>query len=125
YINTSTTSKIPAKRNARGSNAVPKINPIGPGVVQGKKYIKLFIPKKSTNILNNQTFAIGVNTNGIKNIGFKTRGPPNRIGSLTPKDVGINDALPIALFCLDFAISMNMKGTTKVAPVPPSVATKY
>ena len=55
------------------------------------------MPKKSTKALNNQTFKIGAKINGIKKIGFKISGAPNKIGSLTPKITGIelrNQRLP-------------------------------
>ena len=60
--------------------------------------------------------------NGTKNTGFSTIGPPNNIGSFTPKNVGTTDALPTALFLFDFAKIINKNGTTRVAPVPPIVA---
>ena len=69
-------------------------------------------------------FAIGAIMKGMKNTGLRTIGAPNSIGSFTPNDVGTNEAFPIALFCLDLAININIKGTTNVAPVPPKVATK-
>ena len=95
--------------------------PNGPGVVQGKFTLKLFIPNTSTKSLKIHTLTIGANTNGIKNTGFNTSGAPNKIGSFTPKNVGTTDARPIALFLLDFVIHINMNGTTNVAPVPPKV----
>ena len=105
------------------SNPVPSIIPSGAGVVHGRKYIKLFIPRTSTKNLNSHTFTIGAKINGMKNTGFNTNGPPNSIGSFTPNAVGIHEALPMALFCFDFASHINMKGTTRVAPVPPIVVT--
>ena len=62
------------------------------------------MPKKSTKALNNQTFKIGAKINGIKKIGFKISGAPNKIGSLTPKITGIELALTIAFNSFDFAI---------------------
>ena len=97
------------------------IIPRGPGVVHGKLTLKLFIPRTSTKNLKIHTFAIGAKINGIKKIGFKTRGAPNKIGSLTPKKVGTTDARPIAWLRFDFVNHMNMNGTTRVAPVPPIV----
>ena len=85
--------------------------------------MKLFIPKISTNALNIHTFKIGATINGIKKIGFKINGAPNKIGSLTPNNTGIELALPTALNSLDFAMKANINVTTRVAPVPPNVAT--
>ena len=93
----------------------------GPGVVHGKFTLKLFIPNTSTKNLKIQTLAIGAKTKGMKKIGFKTSGAPNRIGSFTPKNVGTTEALPIALLRFDFVNHINMNGTTSVAPVPPNV----
>ena len=81
--------------------------------------------KTSTKILNNQTLAIGVKIKGKKKVGFKIKGAPNKIGSLTPKTTGIEAARPTAFNSLDFDQKANMKVITKVAPVPPKVATKY
>ena len=107
------------------NNEIPQPNtiPKGAGVVHGKMYWKLFIPKKSTNALNIHIFKIGAAINGIKKIGFKIKGAPNKIGSLTPNKTGIELALPTALNSLDFAINANINVTIKVAPVPPNVAT--
>ena len=99
----------------------PKSMPSGAGVVQGRLAVKLFIPSVSTKNLNIHTFTIGARINGIKKIGFNTNGAPNRIGSFTPKKVGTTDALPTTLFLFDFASSININGTTSVAPVPPKV----
>lgn len=81
------------------------------------------MPKKSTKALNNQTFKIGAKINGIKKIGFKISGAPNKIGSLTPKITGIELARPIAFNSFDFYINANINVITRVAPVPPIVAT--
>ena len=56
------------------------IMPNGPGVVQCKFTLKLFIPNTSTKSLKIHTLTIGANTNGIKNTGFNTSGAPNKIG---------------------------------------------
>lgn len=77
----------------------------------------------STKILNNHTFKIGVKIKGTKKTGFKINGAPNRIGSLTPNKTGTEEALPIAFNSYDFARKANINVTTKVAPVPPRVAT--
>lgn len=116
---TSTTIKTIANTNDQNAKPVPITIPKGPGVVHGKKILKLFIPNTSTKNLNIHTFAIGAKINGIKNTGFNTNGAPNKIGSFTPKKVGTTDALPIALLRFDFVNHMNINGTTKVAPVPP------
>ena len=44
-------------------------------------------------------FTIGAKIKGIKNTGLSS-GAPKSMGSLTPKNVGTTDALPIALFLL-------------------------
>ena len=92
------------------NNVIPHPNtiPSGAGVVQGRIYMKLFIPKISTNALNIHTFKIGATINGIKNIGFKINGAPNKIGSLTPNNTGTELALPTALNSLDFAMKANI-----------------
>ena len=69
------------------------------------------------------TFKIGAKINGIKKIGFKINGAPNKIGSFTPNNTGIELALPTAFNSFDLAMKANISVTTKVAPVPPSVAT--
>ena len=61
--------------------------------------------------------------NGIKNIGFKISGAPKRIGSFTPNKTGIEDALPTDLSSFDLDKNANINVITKVAPVPPIVAT--
>ena len=91
----------------------------GPGVVHGKKMLKLFILSTSTKNLKIHTFTIGAKINGMKNTGFNTSGAPNKIGSFTPKNVGTTDALPMALFRFDLVNHININGTTNVAPVPP------
>ena len=50
------------------NNVIPHPNtiPSGAGVVQGRIYMKLFIPKISTNALNIHTFKIGATINGRK-----------------------------------------------------------
>ena len=83
---TSTTIKTMANTNDQNAKPVPITIPRGPGVVQGKKILKLFIFSTSTKNLNIQTLTIGANINGIKNTGFNTNGAPNKIGSFTPKE---------------------------------------
>ena len=116
---TSTTINKAAKMNASTWKFVPRIRPNGAGVVQGKFAVKLFIPSVSMKNLKIHTLTIGAKINGIKKIGFKTSGAPNKMGSLTPKNVGTTDARPMALLRFDFVNHMNMNGTTRVAPVPP------
>ncbi|CAG5893820.1 Uncharacterised protein [Streptococcus pneumoniae] len=116
--------KVIAKTNDNGASAVPITIPIGAGVVQGKIILKLFICRTSTKNFIIQTLIIGAVTNGIKKIGFKTIGAPNRIGSFTPKKVGTTDARPTILFLFDLHNHININGTTSVAPVPPIVTTK-
>ena len=70
---------------------VPNKIPSGAGVVQGRFVVKLFTPKASIKNLKIQTLAIGAKINGTKNTGFKTMGAPNKIGSFTPKNVGITE----------------------------------
>ena len=82
-----------------------------------------FIPKTSTKNLNMQTFTIGVKMNGKKNIGFIMIGVPNKIGSLTEKVPGINDAEPTAFNCFDLAKNIKIYAKTKVEPVPPKFIT--
>ncbi len=118
---TSTTINKAAKMNASTWKFVPRIRPNGAGVVQGKFAVKLFIPSVSMKNLKIHTLTIGAKINGIKKIGFKTSGAPNKMGSLTPKNVGTTDARPMALLRFDFVNHMNMNGTTRVAPVPPMV----
>lgn len=57
---------------------------------------------------------IGVNINGIKNIGFNISGVLNKIGLFILKNVGIIDVCLIVLFCLDFVIYINMNGMINV-----------
>ena len=85
--------------------------------------MKPFILRTSTNSLKIHTFKIGAKINGIKKIGFKINGAPNKIGSFTPNNTGIELALPTAFNSFDLAMNANISVTTKVAPVPPSVAT--
>lgn len=61
---------------------MPITIPRGPGVVHGKKMLKLFILSTSTKNLKIHTFTIGAKINGMKNTGFNTSGAPNKIGSL-------------------------------------------
>ena len=63
---TSTTIKTIANTNDQNAKPVPITIPKGPGVVQGKKILKLFIPNTSTKNLNIQ-IAIGAKINVIKN----------------------------------------------------------
>ena len=114
---TSTTINTIAKTNDQKAKPVPITIPKGPGVVQGKNILKLFMPMTSTKNLKIHTLTIGANINGIKNTGFKTNGAPNKIGSFTPKKVGTTDARPIALFRFDFVNHININGTTNVYPV--------
>ena len=118
---TSTIIKTAAKTNDKTWKLVPRISPKGAGVVHGKFAVKLFIPRPSMKNLKIHTLTIGVKIKGMKKTGFNTKGAPNRIGSLTPKNVGTTDARPIALFLLDLVNHINIKGTTRVAPVPPIV----
>ena len=120
---TSTTISNIANTNDQNANPVPITIPSGPGVVQGKKILKLFMFKTSTKNLKIHMFTIGAKIKGIKNTGLSTSGAPKSMGSLTPKNVGTTDALPIALFLFDFVNHININGTTNVAPVPPIVAT--
>ena len=87
--------------------------------------MKPSILKTSTKILNNQTLAIGAKINGTKNTGFKTIGAPNKKGSLTLNNTGIELAFPIAFNSFDLARKANIKQITRVAPVPPKQTTKY
>lgn len=57
---------------------------------------------------------IGVNINGIKNIGFNISGVLNKIGLFILKNVGIIDVCLIVLFFLDFVIYINMNGMINV-----------
>ena len=118
---TSTTTRSAARMNESTWKFVPRTIPRGPGVVHGRLEVNEFIPKVSTKNLKIHTFAIGAKINGMKKIGFNTNGAPNKIGSLTPKNVGTTDARPIARLRFDFVNHMNMNGTTRVAPVPPIV----
>ena len=59
--------------------------------------------------------------NGTKKIGFNTIGAPNKIGSLTPKNVGTTEGRQMARLRSDLQIHMNKNGTINVAPVPPMV----
>ena len=87
--------------------------------------MKPSILKTSTKILNNQTLAIGAKINGTKNTGFKTIGAPNKKGSLTLNNTGIELAFPIAFNSFDLERKANIKQITRVAPVPPKQTTKY
>lgn len=53
-----------------------------------------------------------------KNLGFKTIGAPNKKGSLTLNNTGIELAFPIAFNSFDLARKANIKQITRVAPVP-------
>ena len=70
--------------------------PMGPGTVQGRVYIKPFMPSKSIKTLRIQTLAIGAKTNGTKKTGLSTMGAANSSGSLTAKQTGTMEALPTA-----------------------------
>ena len=48
-----------------------------------------------------QTLRIGAKIKGIKKIGFKINGAPNKIDSFTPKITGMVDERPTAFNCLD------------------------
>ena len=97
---------------------VPRTRPSGAGVVHGRLAVNEFIPRVSIKNLKIHTFAIGAKINGMKKIGFKTRGAPNKIGSFTPKKVGTTEARPIARLRFDYVTHMNINGPTTVAPVP-------
>lgn len=84
-----------------------------------------FIFNTSTKNLNNDTLIIGVIKNGMKKYGFNTIGVANNNGSFTAKHTGTNVVLPTAFNCFDYANNMNKNGTTRVAPVPPIVPTKF
>ena len=99
--------------------------PMGPGTVQGRVYIKPFMPKKSIKILRIQMLAIGAKTNGTKKTGLSTMGAANSSGSLTAKHTGTIAALPTARISWDLARKQNIKTRTSVAPVPPMQTTKY
>ena len=98
---------------------------MGPGVVQGKVYMKPFIPRTSMKTFKIQTLAMGARTNGTKKTGLRTIGAAKSSGSLTAKHTGTTAALPTARISLDLAIKANMKTKTRVAPVPPMQTTKY
>ena len=55
----STTIKVIASTNDHKPKPVPMIMPNGPGVVQGKFTLKLFIPNTSTKSLKIHTLTIG------------------------------------------------------------------
>ena len=118
---TSTRINKAASTNDKNWKFVPRTIPSGPGVVQGRLAVNEFMPSVSMKNLKIHTLAIGAKMKGIKKIGFKTSGAPNKIGSFTPKKVGTTEARPIARLRFDFVNHMNMKGTTSVAPVPPMV----
>ena len=120
-MTTSTTIRRAARMNDSTWKLVPRTRPSGAGVVHGRLAVNEFIPRVSMKNLKIQTFAIGAKINGMKKIGFKTSGAPNKIGSFTPKKVGTTEARPIARLRFDFVNHMNMNGTTSVAPVPPMV----
>lgn len=69
-------------------------------------------------------FTIGKITNGIKKIGLRIIGAPNRAGSLTWNQIGMYEAIPTALPRFDLHNKINRIGITNVAPVPPSVDVK-
>src|SRR5574342_835484 len=104
----STTIKRPAKINARTWKLVPSTIPNGPGVTHGRLVENEFMFNVSTKNLKIQTLTIGAKMNGIKKIGFNTIGAPNKIGSLTPKNVDrkstrLNSShhrISYAVFCL-------------------------
>ena len=81
---------------ASGWKPKPMMVPMGPGTVQGRVYIKPFMPKKSIKILRIQMLAIGAKTNGTKKTGLSTMGAANSSGSLTAKQTGTMAALPTA-----------------------------
>ena len=120
-MTTSTTIRRAARANDKNWKFVPRTIPKGPGVTHGRLAVNEFMPSVSIKNLKIHTFAIGAKINGMKKIGFKTSGAPNKIGSFTPKKVGTTEARPIARLRFDFVNHMNMNGTTNVAPVPPMV----
>ena len=111
----STTTKSPAKINDRTWKLVPSTIPNGPGVTHGRLTENEFMFNVSTKNLKIQTLTIGAKMNGTKKIGL------NKIGSLTPKNVGTTEARPMARLRSDLQIHMNKNGTINVAPVPPMV----
>ena len=117
----STTTKSTAKINDRTWKLVPSTIPNGPGVTHGRLTENEFMFNVSTKNLKIQTLTIGAKMNGTKKIGFNTIGAPNKIGSLTPKNVGTTEARPMARLRSDLQIHMYKNGTIYVAPVPPMV----
>lgn len=118
---TSTTTNSAARMNESTWKFVPRTIPRGPGVTHGRLTENEFMFNVSTKNLKIQTLTIGAKMNGTKKIGFNTIGAPNKIGSLTPKNVGTTEARPIARLRSDLHNHMKRNGTTKVAPVPPMV----
>ena len=59
------------------------------------------------------------NTNGIKNVKFKTNGVPKITGSVIPNNAGTKDKRPKLLYCDDFAKKAIKK--TKPKTHPPKV----
>ena len=118
-MNASTTKLRSTKTKANGAKPVLTKIPIGAGITHGMVYIIPFIPRTSIKNLNIQMLTIGVTTKGMKKIGFIIIGAPNKIGSLTEKLTGINEALPKAFNCFDLAKNRNKNTRIKVDPVPP------